>query len=221
GFGKWRFLPEPSVEAFLTESSFDYLWGNHNGYDSIDVQYSREILFLRDGFWIIRDHFRSNTPHTYQQIWQGDFQIGDDRRLYRRFLDPDVTLNIIQLLPATYDISRGAFREKKNTMVSHGGDAHFRFTTLLAVTTGSVLPGRDEPEGFLSITEGWQLKFAPHTRFQLDDGRMVEGELLIDHQGTEFWILGARRIDGKVLSRAVDGTAAVYINVAGEIVRLH
>lgn len=221
GFGKWRFIPKPEVEIFLTDSSYDYLWGGHNGYDSIGVQYNREILFLKEGFWIIRDHFRSSAPHIYQQIWQGDFQVVDDRYITRRFGDPDMTLHILQLNPVEYQVSIGAHRHKKNVLVSHAGNTHFCFTTLVAVSPSSQLLDWDHESIRIPGIEDWQLSFTPGTKYQLGGPHSVEGDLLVDHDGAEFWILGTRKIDGKTVEGSTNGTPAVYINEMGDVARLH
>ncbi|MFC1619550.1 heparinase II/III family protein [Candidatus Neomarinimicrobiota bacterium] len=221
GFGKWQYLPDPKVEAFLTESSYDYLWGGHNGYDSLGVKYDREILFLKDGFWIVRDHFRSNAPHTYQQIWQGDFKVVDDQYFIRDFSDPDMTLHILQLVPTEYQVSMGAHRQKQNLLVSHTGDSSFSFTTLIAVTPSAVKLNRDRKGIRILGMEEWQLTYSPGTHFRFGDRYVAEGDLLIEHEGEEFWILGATSINGKTQRIADDGSSAVYINSRGRTTRLH
>jgi len=221
GFGKWRFIPEPEVETFLTEPSYDYLWGGHNGYDSIGVHYDREILFLKEGFWIIRDHFRSSAPHIYQQIWQGDFKVVDDRYINRHFRNPDMTLHILQLAPGEYQVSTGTHRHKRNVLVSRAANTYFCFTTLVAVTPYSNLLDRDHESIRIPGKEDWQLSFTLGTKYLPGGQHSVEGDLLVDHEGTEFWILGATWINGKTLRGAVYGTAAVYINKKGDMTRLH
>ncbi len=76
GFGKWRDLPEPEVLAFETLDKYDYFAGSHDGYDKIGIAYQREVIFVKDGFWIIKDTYGnpSATEHTYQQQWQGKYK---------------------------------------------------------------------------------------------------------------------------------------------------
>lgn len=59
GFGKWAMLPQPEVIEWKTSDQYDYFLGSHNGYESLGVNYFREVLFIKEGFWIIRDHFQS------------------------------------------------------------------------------------------------------------------------------------------------------------------
>jgi len=68
GFGKWMFLPDPKVISWTKAENYDHFIGSHNGFDTVDVTYFREVLFLHDGFWIISDHFESSESHTYQQV---------------------------------------------------------------------------------------------------------------------------------------------------------
>ncbi len=73
GFGIWQQLPRPTVKAWWTGSTFDYFEGTHDGFDTIGVKYSRDILFVKPDYWVFRDRFTSDQPHTAQQIWQGNF----------------------------------------------------------------------------------------------------------------------------------------------------
>ena len=209
------------MEVFLTESNFDYLWGNHNGYDSIGVEYDREILYIKAGFWIVRDHFRSTTPHTYQQIWQGDYKVIDDRYIVRDFTDPGMRLNILQLTQAEYTVSMGAHRHRRNVLVDHAGDASFRYTTLIAVTPAGVELNRDGGRIRIPGMKEWELTCSPGTSIRIGRRREVEGELLIGHAGTEFWLLGARSINGKPLRGAATGSASIYIDSRGKKTSLH
>ncbi len=77
GFGKWAWLPTPSVHRWVTGRSADFFSATHNAFDTVGVQYSRSIIFLRPSAWLVIDDFDGgSSPHTYQQLWQGSFTEG-------------------------------------------------------------------------------------------------------------------------------------------------
>ncbi len=109
GFGKWRFLPEPQVRQWIKSSGFDYFAGSHNGFDSLGVVYEREVLFVKDGFWIIADSFRAKEIHSYSQIWQGPYDVFDGKA----FRDlKDGTLTISPASPKDILAKTSAYRGK-------------------------------------------------------------------------------------------------------------
>lgn len=75
GFGIWKSLPVPTVNEWISGDNFDYFSGSHNGYKKIDVNYTRNIIFFKPYFWLILDNFSSSNFHSYQQIWQGNFNL--------------------------------------------------------------------------------------------------------------------------------------------------
>lgn len=80
GFGRWATLPVPTVNHWISGSEFDYFEASHDGFRNVGVGYSRAIVFLKPDAWLVIDDFTSDAPHRYQQIWQGDFEIGAGKR---------------------------------------------------------------------------------------------------------------------------------------------
>ena len=130
GFGEWLDLPHPEVMAWTSNDAFDYFSGRHDGYEKIGVQYSREVLFIKDGYWVVRDRFESAESHTYQQLWQGDYRVSDDQHIYSEF-DNGSGLAIVQLPKVDYGIDQGQNRDKQNLLFSVKGQRNFSYTTLL------------------------------------------------------------------------------------------
>jgi len=130
GFGKWTNLPQPKVQAWISGNDFDYFAGTHNGYTAEGIRYWREIIFVKAGFWVIRDHFQSDRPHRYQQMWQGDYRRIDNGRL-RSVFDDGSGLEIVQCDKQAYDIAHGQLKDKRNCMISLNGRSSYVFTTLL------------------------------------------------------------------------------------------
>jgi len=130
GFGKWGVLPTPQVLEWRTAPEFDYFRGTHDSYDSLGIHYFREVLFIKSGFWIIRDHFRSEGIHSWQQMWQGHYQRQNARCVVAQFADGS-GLEIIQLDAPADTILFGVHRDKGSVLFQTRSTGNYTFTTLL------------------------------------------------------------------------------------------
>ena len=83
GFGKFGELPNPKTITWKTDENLDVFVGSHNGFKNIEVDYTRQVIYLKDDFWIVKDNFKSNKPHTYKQIWQGHYSTEEAPNLFR------------------------------------------------------------------------------------------------------------------------------------------
>jgi len=97
GFGKFKKLPDPKVIAWNSNSSFDLFVGSHNGFEENDVDYSRQVIFVKDAFWIVKDNFKSNTVHDYKQVWQGHYTSELGPNLIRASFSDAAGSDIVQL----------------------------------------------------------------------------------------------------------------------------
>lgn len=152
GFGKWLDLPHTKVLVWQTTSQFDRFIGTHDKYQENGVNYYREVIFLKDGFWLIRDHFQSLELHQYQQVWQGDFHPLDEYTL-QRTCDDGSALVIRQLSKGKYAFHRGSIAAKPHMVVSIAQNGDFTFNTLL-------LPINAQNKDRLS-TNNWHLSLNP------------------------------------------------------------
>lgn len=130
GFGKWANLPHPEVKAWITDNQFDYFCGSHDSYDSLGVTYFREVIFIKDGFWIIRDHFKSKGTHHYQQIWQGIYEVSGLDRIHRDFKSGS-TLDIVQLNSDSLSVHQKTFSQKGCSYFQTFPASSYVFTTLV------------------------------------------------------------------------------------------
>lgn len=133
GFGKWTILPRPTVHNWSSDGQLDYFAASHDGFDSLGVAYTREVLFFKKEFWLVRDHFRSATAHSFQQVWQGLYE-SDEKGLTRRYADGS-GLSIIQLNSDRFDIRKAKFRDKGNALFEISGRDNYTFNTLLVPFT--------------------------------------------------------------------------------------
>ena len=131
GYGQWEELPQPKVIAWYAGDKLDYFAGAHNGYEDIGVDYQREVIFIKDGFWIVRDFFQSPEPHTYQQIWQGHFDEERKGRHIRATFQNGAGLEVILLDERCDSISYGSNRGKGRAVFNKTERSLDGFTTLL------------------------------------------------------------------------------------------
>ncbi len=130
GFGKFKKLPNPKTISWLSNSDFDLFVGTHDGYSNIGVNHIRKVIFIKDGFWIVKDEFLSNEKHNYQQVWQGHFSLENNNHLRTTFANGS-GLDIIQMNNGNYRHSFDSFRGKGNVVISKEGNDNFNFTTIL------------------------------------------------------------------------------------------
>lgn len=130
GFGKFKKLPQPKTITWKTNALFDFYAGSHNGFEQIDVSYSRQVLFLKDDFWIIKDNFSSNDTHTYKQVWQGHYTNDEQPNLLRATFSNGSGCDIYQLQPVEQTINDGK-RGKEWSIVSSKNQQSFQFITVI------------------------------------------------------------------------------------------
>ena len=90
-------MPQPKVLSWINGDNFDYFAGTHNSYDSINVDYIREVLFFKDDFWIVFDRFSGEKNHCYQQIWQGLYHKNENNKFAQTNFSDTIGLEIAQL----------------------------------------------------------------------------------------------------------------------------
>ncbi len=130
GFGKWRYLPEPQVQCWETSPQLDYFYGSHNGFSNRKVSYSREVLFVKQGFWIVRDVFQAKGTHTYQQVWQGPFEKVNNRHLHQPLANGQ-WVHLVQLTDAPFRVLQSSFGKYFNSVFEVRAKGDFTFTTLI------------------------------------------------------------------------------------------
>ena len=130
GFGKFLELPQPKTIAWETNNSLDVFVGSHNGFTNSGVNYSRQVIYLKNDFWIVKDNFSSEKVHDYKQVWQGHYSLEEAPNLLRSTFDNASGLDIYQI-KKTDTISSSGTRGKQWAVVSKKGESNFSFITLL------------------------------------------------------------------------------------------
>ncbi|MBX6360858.1 MAG: heparinase II/III family protein [Acidobacterium ailaaui] len=131
GFGKFNILPVPHTILWDTNSAYDVFVGTHNGFDSIGVRYYRQIIFVKNVFWIVKDNFISHAPHEYKQIWQGHYTLEKyPMNLLQSCFSDASGCNILQLNPAS-GVRFNGIRGKQWSVVEKEANSSFQFLTII------------------------------------------------------------------------------------------
>ena len=130
GFGKFRELPNPEVIVWDTNEVFDLFAGRHDGFENVGVDYTRQVIFVKNEFWIVKDNFKSANAHNYKQIWQGHYTDENGPNLLRA-VAPDATgHDILQLNEVDTVFSAGS-RGKHWSVISTSKQKDFSFLTII------------------------------------------------------------------------------------------
>ncbi|MGM5470625.1 heparinase II/III family protein [Flavobacteriaceae bacterium LMO-SS05] len=130
GFGKFKELPQPKTIAWNSYKDLDVFVGSHNGFENIGVNYTRQVIYLKDDFWIVKDNFNSDKPHTYKQIWQGHYSLEEASKLIRSTFNDGSGSDIYQLV-AVDSVSTSGTRGKEWAVVSKKNKKDFNFITII------------------------------------------------------------------------------------------
>ncbi len=134
GFGKFGLLPNPEVISWESNDNFDLFVGRHDGFEDVGVKYSRQVIYVKDDFWIVKDNFSSKQRHEYKQVWQGHYTYKNGPDLLRATADDASGHDILQLGSVDSVFSSGA-RGKHWSVVSKVAD-NFNFVTIIFPYTG-------------------------------------------------------------------------------------
>ena len=66
----WSTIAKCEAQAWISRERFDYFAGKHDGYERLipPVAHSREVLFLKSDYWIMRDRLKTAGKHRYD-LW--------------------------------------------------------------------------------------------------------------------------------------------------------
>jgi len=61
----WKTIARSECSSWITEESFDYVVASHDGFTRLSepVKYTRSILFIKNGYWVIRDVLQTSGEH--------------------------------------------------------------------------------------------------------------------------------------------------------------
>ncbi|MTI20795.1 heparinase [Fulvivirga sp. RKSG066] len=130
GFGKFKELPNPEVLTWNVNDNFDLFVGRHDGFSNVGVNYTRQVIFVKDDFWIVKDEFQSDGKHDYKQVWQGHYTHENGSDLLRATAADGAGHDILQLIKTDSVFSDGT-RGKQWSVVSKKEQNNFSFLTVI------------------------------------------------------------------------------------------
>ncbi len=152
GFGKFKTLPQPKTIAWNTNKDLDVYIGSHNGFENIGVTYSRQVIYLRDDFWIVKDNFKSKSSHTYKQVWQGHYSFEKAPNLLRSTFTDGSGSDIYQLKPAD-SVTTSGKNGKEWSVVSKNKQSDYSFIT--AIVPFKTFDDRIDEDKTNPLLKGW------------------------------------------------------------------
>lgn len=167
GFGKFLELPVPTIHFWETSDVLDAFSGSHNGFENVGVSYSRQVISVKDGFWIVKDNFKSDEKHAYKQVWQGHYSHEEGADLIRATFDGGEGLDIFQLNPVNTVVSDGT-RGKGWSVVTTNNVADYSFISILYPYKG--FDNRIDESSSEIALKGWRLN---DKNFELNEGAVV------------------------------------------------
>ena len=154
GFGKFKKLPKPIVLKWETGDAIDVFVGSHDGFESTGVSYNRQLIYLKNDFWIVKDNFKSKDKHVYKQVWQGHYSEEHAPNLLRATFDNGSGMDLYQLR-AVDENNVGGSRGKQWNIISKMSEEDFSFITLV-YPYNSFDKRIDETQSFTEF-KGWEL----------------------------------------------------------------
>ena len=152
GFGKFKNLPNPTNIAWETNKDFDFFVGSHDGFKNVGVEYSRQVIYVKPDFWIVKDNFQSEKQHEYKQVWQGHYSNELQPNLIRATFDDASGSDIFQLRAIDKTTNSGR-RGKHWTIASKLGVNNFNFITIIFPYSGYSNRINEEDEN--APLKGW------------------------------------------------------------------
>ncbi len=130
GFGKFSKLPHPKTIIWKGNKDLDVYAGSHDGFENIGVNYSRQVIYIKDAFWIVKDNFSSDKAHDYKQVWQGHYTQEQAPNLLHATFEDASGLDIYQIRKVDSVLSSGK-NGKQWSVVSKKDQTNFSFITVL------------------------------------------------------------------------------------------
>lgn len=130
GFGKFKELPNPITTAWEVNDDFDLFVGRHDGFENVGVNYTRQVIYVKDQFWIVKDNFTSEATHTYKQVWQGHYTPEGRGDLLQASWDDATGCDIYQL-NAIDSVHHNGAHGKQWNVVTKDGEKDFDFITVI------------------------------------------------------------------------------------------
>ncbi|TMU56090.1 heparinase II/III family protein [Flagellimonas algicola] len=210
GFGKFGGLPNPKVIAWSTNDNFDLFIGSHDGFEDVGVDYTRQVVFIKDDFWIVKDNFSSESAHKYKQVWQGHYTHENGPNLLRATA-PDASGHDILQLSKLDTVAGYGTRGKNWSVVSKKGQKNFSFLTV-------VYPYR----GYSNRIDETKDKFTFYDwEVNMTNWKMAGENPISISKDNQFYFFGIKDLKFEDLNIQTNLETDLFIQLSGNKLQLH
>jgi len=179
---EWKHIANTNLEAWISRPSFDYFRGTHDGYQRLQdpVTHRREVLFLKNNYWVIRDTLSCKTEHEVALHFH---------------LDPKLTA---KHLPNRFDLRLKESSRPSASVVTFGSGQ-------FVVRSGRVSPGyRRELTSLVCKYEATLRPSQSLVTWVLPGHSLAEGEWYEEEEGQVFRVVGVKHEDTLVFDPPSD-----------------
>ncbi len=210
GFGKFKQLPNPATIVWKSNDTFDLFAGSHDGFMNVGVTYSRQVIYVKDDFWIVKDNFSSDSTHEYKQVWQGHFTTEEGPNLIKSTFENASGCDIFQLNGIDRVTSSGS-RGKQWTVVSKTNEYEFSFVTAVFPYMG--YNSRIDETAENPMLKGWKVNALPYPA----EGRQMRSL----SKGQESYLFNVRQIAIEGIQVVFSVEADVYVKIRNNDISFH
>jgi len=189
GFGKWADLPNPQVLRWESTVDWDYFAGTHDGFNKLGVDYFREVVFSKAGFWLIVDHFKGTGLHQYQQVWQGHYAVVSPAHI-RKTITSGAALDIIQLGTGQPQIYLSEFARKGNAVFDVSAESSYTYSTLI-VPNSSTTVWRESQNPVIK-TPSFTIDLNPEKHLRSCGTIKTDATAVIKTGSENFWLFNCK-----------------------------
>lgn len=205
GFGKFKKLPQPKVITWESNKVFDLFVGSHDGFEDKGVTYSRQVLYIKDAFWIVKDNFQSETSHAYKQVWQGHYTAELGPNLIRSSFSDATGADLLQLNPIDTFTTSGA-RGKSWTVLSKSNQKNFDFLSVIFPYKG--YDKRIDETAKQILLKDWAVN---DTQWEISGGKPSTLS-----KGSQSFCFGIKAMKLDDITIQADTETDLYVELSGE-----
>jgi len=205
GFGKFKVLPQPKTIAWKIDNDLDIYVGSHNGFENIGVDYTRQVMYLKDDFWIVKDNFKSDKPHTYKQIWQGHYSLEEGPNLIRSTFNDGSGSDIYQLVTIDSVFTSGT-RGKGWAVTSKTNKTNFSFISV--IFPFGKYDDRIDEETISPQLKGWTVN---HSKWKFDGSNPIS----LTKGGKDIFF-SVKKLEFNAVKMLFSGEADVFLKLEND-----
>jgi len=171
----WTFMPTPKLHHWITTQKFDFVDGEHNGYERLEnpIIHRRKILFVKGEYWLISDILTGKGRHKFDSYFH--FPPG------KIFLNKDEGFIITLFEEANIKVSYLKDHTLSATIIEGSEDpvqgwVSYCYGNKLKSQILNLQKNTDAPTSFYCVLHPFKNKVPPHIRVEkIVDSKTLKG----------------------------------------------